>query len=127
MRLVLSQVPDWDPELVGDGGDVERELPLLVEADEVYLRQVGDAAAGGDGVVHHGLAGEREERLGHVERERPEPRPLGGAADHDDGNDALLGAGHGLLAASRSGRARRLGGGSAAQLSLSGVLPARVW
>ena len=34
--------PDWDPELVGDGGDVERELPLLVEADEVYLRQVGD-------------------------------------------------------------------------------------
>lgn len=111
MWLILPQVPDWDPELVGDGGDVERELPLLVEADEVYLRQVGDAAAGGDGVVHHGLAGEREERLGHVERQRPEPRPLGGAADHDDGDDALLGTGHGsgwLLVPVRS---RRFDGG----------------
>lgn len=103
-RLILPQIPDRDPELVGDGGDVERELPLLVEPDEVYLRQVGDAAARGDVVVHHGLAGEREERLGHVERQRPEPRPFGGAADHDDGDDALLGAGHGC--------ARRLGGGA---------------
>ena len=82
-------------------------------------------------MVHHGLAGQREERLGHVQRQRPEPRPcttpshrrrsdygerargaetgdgrtgaadllltFGGAADHDDGDDALLGAscGHG--------------------------------
>lgn len=66
-----------------------------MESDEVYLRQVGDPAAGGDGVVHHGLSGEREERLGHVQRQRPEPRPFGGAANHDDGDDALLGARHG--------------------------------
>jgi hypothetical protein len=33
---------------------------------------------------------------------------LGGAADHDDGDDALLGAGHGWLLPVR---ARRLGGG----------------
>jgi hypothetical protein len=36
---------------------------------------VAHPAAGGDGVVHHGLAGDREERLGHVQRQRPEPRP----------------------------------------------------
>jgi hypothetical protein len=95
--------PDGDPELVGDRRDIEREFPLLVEPEEVYLCQVGDPAAGGDGVVHHGLAGEREERLGHVQRQRPEPRPFGGAADHDDGDDALLGAGHGsaLLCSAR--------------------------
>ena len=88
--------PDGYPELVGDRRDIQREFPLLVEPDEVYLCQVGDLqqgdpkayltrtahsitqthhdsteekgmkesaaypAAGGDGVVHHGLAGERE-------------------------------------------------------------------
>lgn len=112
MGLILPQVPDGDPELVGDRGDVERELPLLVEPDEVYLRQVGDAAAGGDWVVHHGLAGEREQRLRHVQRQRPEPRPFGRPADHDDGDDALLGGSHGYLlpvrprAGGESGRER---------------------
>ena len=100
-------------------------------------------AAGEDGVVHHGLAGDRKERLGHVQRQRPEPRPctrhqhqsepirqegrgrrdygvgwrgadlaaltFGGAADHDDGDDALLGAGHGCSASIR--RRWRSGGG----------------
>lgn len=70
-------------------------------------------------MVHHGLAGEREERLGHVQRQRPEPRPFGGAADHDDGDDALLGAGHGCSALLRrrwrggGGEARRAGEGVA--------------
>lgn len=65
-------------------------------------------------MVHHGLAGEREERLGHVERQRPEPRALGGAADHDDGDDALLGAGHGsgwLAGCFLSGRGASAAGG----------------
>lgn len=70
-------------------------------------------------MVHHGLAGDREERLGHVQRQRPEPRPFGGAADHDDGNDALLVTGHGCSASAlvaecgggRDARGRRRGDG----------------
>lgn len=160
--------PDRDPELVGDGGDVERELPLLVEADEVYLRQVGDLQRrdpkaliltratkqmrrqrGKGGSVGHtrrhaemwwctmGWPASGKSGLGtlsdsgrnrvpaHPTTGQSETKPratrrgvgtgegragadlrrtFGGAADHDDGDDALLGAGHGC--------ARRLGGGA---------------
>lgn len=46
-----------------------------------------------------GLAGDREERLGHLEGERPEAGAAGRAADEDDGLD---GAGHGSDGARRS-------------------------
>ena len=42
-----------------------------------------DGGCGLDVVRDHGAAGEREERLGQVERERPEARPLLRPRDQD--------------------------------------------
>jgi hypothetical protein len=83
MGLILPQVPDGDPELVGDRGDVERELPLLVEPDEVYLRQVGDLQQRGSQILRIfaflSFLTQEEKSMGVKSAIRGGRRRLGGA------------------------------------------------
>lgn len=41
-KPIAKNKPHGNPKLVGDGRDVQSKLPLLVEADQVYPRQIWD-------------------------------------------------------------------------------------
>ena len=74
-RLVLAQVLDGDVgELLGRVSDKVAEDGLVVVTDDVDLLDllVGNASDGGQAVPDDGVAGDFEERLGHVERKRAE-------------------------------------------------------
>ncbi|KAI6757428.1 hypothetical protein HG531_003253 [Fusarium graminearum] len=73
--LVLAQVLDGDAgELLGRVLDEVAEDGLVVVADDVDLLDllVGNAGDGGEAVPDDGVAGDFEQRLGQVERQRAE-------------------------------------------------------
>ncbi|GMF45731.1 unnamed protein product [Phytophthora fragariaefolia] len=85
-RLVLAQVADGHVEAAPDRVEEAREQALVVRADHEDLLQVGHARAGLDVEVEHLAPRQLEQRLGQVQRQRPEVVALlVGAADEDHG------------------------------------------
>ena len=62
-----------------------RENRVLKETDEKNLLEVLDLGQGGDVVRDDGLARDREQGLGDIERKGAETRAARGTADEDDG------------------------------------------
>jgi uncharacterized protein with von Willebrand factor type A (vWA) domain len=62
-----------------------RKDRVLKETDEENLLEVLNLGKGGDVMRDDGLARDREEGFGDVERQRAETRAARGSADEDDG------------------------------------------
>lgn len=81
-RLVLAQVSQVDAgELLGRVLDEVAEDGLVVVADDVDVLDLLDAGNGREAVPDDGVAGDFEEGLGEVKRERAESRATRGATD----------------------------------------------
>lgn len=81
-RLVLAQISQVDAgELLGRVLDEVAEDGLVVVADDVDVLDLLDAGNGREAVPDDGVAGDFEEGLGEVKRERAESRATRGATD----------------------------------------------
>lgn len=81
-RLVLAQISQVDAgELLGRVLDEVAEDGLVVVADDVDVLDLLDAGNGREAVPDDGVAGDFEEGLGEVKRERAESRATRRAAD----------------------------------------------
>lgn len=80
--LVLAQIPQVNAgEFLGRVLDEVAEDGLVVVADDVDFLDLLDAGNGREAVPDDGVAGDFEEGLGEVKRERAESRATRGAAD----------------------------------------------